>query len=144
MSSHRFRFVATLLGALLIFAAVRTAGSALGLSGSSAPPPKGHAVALNALQILAEFFVGAWLVCCCAISPMLLWRIAMAMFVCFASVSLYRAAQGYGSCGCFGNAQLSPWYSLAIDAACIAALLISRPITSEPRASAVRTWASRS
>ena len=60
-----------------------------------------------------EFALGVLLVC--NRWPVLLWRITIGAFSCFAAVSLSRGLLGYESCGSFGQLMISPWITLVLD-----------------------------
>src|SRR5271170_7530640 len=69
---------------------------------------------------LFEIVLSAWLLS--GYKPGAAVRAAMLCFGLFAVVSLYHVMTGTKSCGCFGPAATSPWLSLAIDLAALAAL----------------------
>ena len=49
----------------------------------------------------------------------------------FACVSFSKGLAGEASCGCFGTVKVNPWYTFALDAAAVAALLRWRPSFSQ-------------
>lgn len=53
------------------------------------------------------------------------------VFICFAGRSLYLAAIGANSCGCFGVLQIHPWWSFLLDLAVVLGLIV--PIVSGRR-----------
>jgi hypothetical protein len=56
------------------------------------------------------------------------WPAAFACFSFFSVITLYRAATGAGSCGCFGSVHVNPWITLfAIDLPAVLALSLFRP-----------------
>jgi hypothetical protein len=52
-----------------------------------------------------------------------LWWVVLALFVGFASYSLYLAIGGVTSCGCFGPVTVSPWWTFLLDIAIVFGLL---------------------
>jgi hypothetical protein len=63
----------------------------------------------------------------------LAWLAAVGTFAVFAAGSAWLAWQGHSSCGCFGQVPMSPTYTLAIDLAVLALLLLAWPKRSEWR-----------
>jgi hypothetical protein len=59
--------------------------------------------------------------------PRLTWALSLLCFSGFALISLYKGISGYSTCGCFGRVPVSPWYTFALDAAAVLALLRWRP-----------------
>ena len=57
----------------------------------------------------------------------LMWMVALVCFVGFSLVTLYKGLAGAASCGCFGQVEINPWYTLIFDLAAVTALLIFRP-----------------
>ncbi len=55
------------------------------------------------------------------------WFLALATFLFFTVVSLYKAISGEASCGCFGVISVWPWYTVALDAGLVALLLLFFP-----------------
>jgi len=72
-----------------------------------------------------ELFFGLWL--CCGLYARRTWEAALLCFAAFACVSLYKALSGEATCGCFGRVPVSPWYTLILDLAAVAALMCFRP-----------------
>jgi hypothetical protein len=84
-----------------------------------------------------EVVLGLWLLS--GAYARLAWWAALVCFLGFAAFSLASALMGNRSCGCFGNVEVSPWLSLAIDVAAVGALLCYRPsslLASAPSSSA--------
>ena len=52
---------------------------------------------------------------------------AVVCFSLFAAVSLYRGMSGAASCGCFGKASISPWWTLVVDLVALVSLALFRP-----------------
>lgn len=77
------------------------------------------------LGLATEAVVGLWLVSGFAARGG--WLAGLALFTLLAGVSGYHAATGQADCGCFGRVKVSPWASLLVDLACLAALLVGRP-----------------
>ncbi len=59
------------------------------------------------------------------------WLVALGCFAVFACVSFSKGLAGEASCGCFGTVKVNPWYTFALDAAAVAALLRWRPSFSQ-------------
>jgi len=72
-----------------------------------------------------ELLLGTWFVS--GILPRAAWVAAMNCFFLFAIVAALKAVSGEASCGCFGRVEVSPWYTLGLDAGALAALLVFRP-----------------
>lgn len=92
----------------------------------------GESLAVFAPQVrqaglAAEAVVGLWLVSGYAARGA--WLAGLVLFSTLAGASGYLAAVGQADCGCFGRMKVSPWVSLAVDAACLVLLLIGRPPT---------------
>jgi hypothetical protein len=68
-----------------------------------------------------ELFFAIWLLG--GNLPRLTWATTLALFAVFTCVSLYEALAGYASCGCFGRAQLNPWYTSSLDLVVVLSLL---------------------
>jgi hypothetical protein len=60
--------------------------------------------------------------------PRSIWRVSLTCFAMFALASLYEAASGSTSCGCFGMVQVNPWITFAVDLAAMVALTWSSPV----------------
>jgi len=72
-----------------------------------------------------ELFFGLWLFC--GPYPRRTWQAAILCFTVFACVSLYKAASGEATCGCFGRVPVNPWYTLILDLTAVAGLFCFRP-----------------
>ena len=72
-----------------------------------------------------ELFFGLWLLS--GLYPRRTWQAALVCFSAFACVSLYKALSGEATCGCFGRVPVNPWYTLVLDLAAAAALVLCRP-----------------
>lgn len=66
----------------------------------------------NAL-VTIELFVGLLLIC--GIHGSLTWFVTTLLFSVFAGVSLYLAASGAATCGCFGQLNVNPWVTFVLD-----------------------------
>ncbi|MHC4178550.1 MAG: MauE/DoxX family redox-associated membrane protein [Planctomycetota bacterium] len=77
-----------------------------------------------------ELFFGLWLVA--GLHAKGTWCAALLCFGGFACLSLYKALSGEASCGCFGKVPVSPWYTLLLDVAAVAALVCWRPAPRDP------------
>jgi hypothetical protein len=80
---------------------------------------------LRIILVEAEAILGLWLLL--GVAARILWTIAVVFFTLLGGVSLYLAAKGEPTCGCFGSAVISPWISFAIDAMAVLALALTRP-----------------
>ena len=76
--------------------------------------------------LLAVWLISGW-------QRPLAWITAVVTFAVFAAGSGWLAWQGHSSCGCFGKLSMSPTYTLAIDVAILALLLLAWPSRSEWR-----------
>jgi len=72
-----------------------------------------------------ELFFGLWLLS--GLYPRRTRQAALVCFSAFACVSFYKALSGEATCGCFGRVPVNPWYTLLLDLAAVAALLLCRP-----------------
>jgi len=72
-----------------------------------------------------ELLFGTWFVS--GLLPRAAWVAAMHCFLLFAIVAALKAFSGEASCGCFGRVEVSPWYTLGLDAGALAALVLFRP-----------------
>jgi hypothetical protein len=76
--------------------------------------------------IEAEVLLGLWLLS--GWSPRAGWVAALGFFAVMAGTSLYLAATGQTSCGCFGQVPVNPWLTFAVDLTAIGALVLFRPL----------------
>jgi hypothetical protein len=58
--------------------------------------------------------------------------LALACFVAFTSVTVYKGIAGETSCGCLGDVRIDPWYMAAFDVAAVASLVWYRPVQHRP------------
>jgi len=84
-----------------------------------------HARWFNIFVVEFELFFGIWLIF--GMLPKLTWFGTVGCFSIFASVSLYKAVSGEGSCGCFGAAEISPWVTTLFDVSLVGMLMLFRP-----------------
>jgi hypothetical protein len=84
-----------------------------------------------ALQTEFELFLGLWLLS--GLCRRFLWLVALACFLFFCGVTLYKALSGEVSCGCFGQVSVNPWYTLILDVGCAVALAVFRPNLRQPQ-----------
>ena len=75
---------------------------------------------LLACQIIVESALALWLLS--GLFPLWSRRAAIAAFSLFTLVTAYKALAGAESCGCFGQFQVNPWITLALDLTILAAL----------------------
>ena len=59
--------------------------------------------------------------------PRLTHRMTLIMFTFFSCVTFYKAISGEASCGCFGQIEVNPWYTLVFDVGVVGILLWSWP-----------------
>lgn len=142
MSSRVQLAVARICGLILLAAvALKIQNSLAGGVGQSL----GHfspRVQLAGVEI--EAIVGLWLISGWARRGA--WLAGVGLYCVLAVVSLYLIQAGVSSCNCFGRVHVSPWASFAVDAACLAGLILNRPAGwleryRSPTESAVRTAA---
>ncbi len=67
----------------------------------------------NLAVVEFELAVGLWLIF--GLLPKLSRWATIGLFTTFAGVSLYKALSGETSCGCFGSAQVNPWWTFVLD-----------------------------
>lgn len=77
--------------------------------------------------VIVEFegLLGVWLLA--GVRPRGMYLAALLWFCGLAAVALFQALTGAATCGCFGALHVSPWVTLAIDAAAIVSLCFLRP-----------------
>lgn len=113
------RVIAVALGCVLLAAAVLKLREVLA---RTAPP----AALLDLPSPLAELLIafeavlGAWLICGVAVPKAR--STALLTFALFAGVSLAAVVAGEPTCGCFGNFEISPIVTCAVDVAAVFAL----------------------
>jgi len=113
------RFV--LAGVLLVAASLKAYQLATGpLSGDGLLNTRWFVILVVELEFIFSFWLFAGLL------PRWTWRIASACVGAFACLSLYKALSGHSSCGCFGNVQVNPWITFALDI-CLFGLLMWFP-----------------
>ena len=94
------------------------------------------------LAIIVEFEVVLGLLLILDVAPRVTRWLSLATFAVFAAVSGYKALSGEVSCGCFGQLEVNPWWTLVVDVACFVAIMTVRP-RSVRGAISERFWASR-
>jgi len=82
-------------------------------------------------QVEVELFLALWLLS--GLYRRQVWWAALVGFAFFSCVTLYKGLSGAASCGCFGKVEVSPWYTLVLDLAAVAALLLFRPVVQADR-----------
>lgn len=80
---------------------------------------------LQAGTIEVELLIGLWLLTGWQ-SRTARW-VAIALFSIFTLTNLYLAVVGQRSCGCFGQVEVSPWLTAALDILAVSALLVAGP-----------------
>jgi hypothetical protein len=94
---------------------------------------------LLVFTVEVELFMGIWLLS--GLFPARAWIACAACFVVFECTSLHHAFDRIPSCGCFGDFQVSPWVSAAIDLCAILALAACAPSSIHvTRAECERRW----
>ncbi len=118
------RFAHVFLGLVIVAASVFKASESARGGGVGTPPlrllPPGFVVA-------SEFLFGLWMIF--GLLPVLTRRLAIGCFCVYACYSVYNAATGERSCGCFGAMSPAPLRTFAFDVAALAALFLLRPDT---------------
>lgn len=84
--------------------------------------------AWHILQVEVELVLGLWLIG--GIYRLAAWVAAVGFFTVAAAVSLWGLLRGNASCGCFGELQVHPAITLALDVLVLAALLLCPPAAS--------------
>ena len=74
----------------------------------------------GAAQVVLESALAIWLLS--GLLPLWSRRAAIAAFSLFILVTSYKALTGEASCGCFGQLQVNPWLTLALDLTILVAL----------------------
>lgn len=122
-SARRFRYVALVLGLLLL----STGGLKTHTAFSDQPIESYLLTSRWELLVIAEFefFLGGWLIT--GTYSRLARRCALMTFLCFLGVSLLTALSGERSCTCFGALQASPWIAATIDFNALIALFLCEP-----------------
>jgi hypothetical protein len=123
------KLLACILGAFLIGTAVLKVLSPAEVAAQQAAHELPRWIVVFAVE--AELLVGVLLIA--GVAPRPTWMAALCLFLAFAAFSLYRAAAGFESCGCFGIVKVNPWATFALDAAIISMLLRSLPLLSHHR-----------
>lgn len=122
------RFVEVCCGGLLLAAvALKIQGMSAGDVGQTLTM---FSPGVQSVTLQVEALVGLWLVS--GYVRQAAWLAGVSLFALLAGVSVYLAATGQPSCGCFGRVQVSPWASLALDVACVTGLLLTRPQQASP------------
>lgn len=87
----------------------------------------------GAALVQLELLLGVWFLV--GVGRAGAWWSAIVLFGCFTLFSLMSAAGGRTTCGCFGKAEINPWYVVTLDVTIIGLLFFFRP--SQP----FRVWA---
>lgn len=75
-----------------------------------------------------ELFLSSWLLS--GAFQTICRRVALATFAAFGCYVFYLSVTGAQSCGCFGQARISPWFTLSLDVIAVTLLWIWRPANS--------------
>ena len=122
---HGYRIGLTLLAAAGLKACQYSESASVPQSAFRSPIPASVLVGL-------ELFPGIWLISG-ALSAAAR-KVAIGCFSVFACYTFYQAASGQASCGCFGQVQVNPWYTVALDVAIALALMfLAKPAVKVPR-----------
>ena len=115
--------VPVLIGLLLLAAAMLKADGVL-LEEKLHDGLLGNRIFLIAV-VAGEFAMAAWLLSGMAAG----WcrRVTLALFALFALVALTKGLGGEASCGCFGQFEVNPWWTLMLDLGLFAALWFIHP-----------------
>jgi hypothetical protein len=116
--AHPFAYIAVACGCTLGFAAF--------LQAFSATDESLFGTGNLGLVLIAEMFLGMWLVS--GLWPNHCRWMAVACFTAFAAYSGYRALTGSCDCGCFGGHVVHPWFVLVFDSLAVAALVMWAPV----------------
>lgn len=79
----------------------------------------------NVFVVEFELFFGIWLFF--GLLPKLTWLATIGLFSIFLVVSFYKAISGATTCGCWGNVEISPVYTVLFDVSVIGLLIMFRP-----------------
>jgi hypothetical protein len=124
------------IGALLIGAAALKSLQLISLWATPLDNALPRGPALGAAS--GEFLLGVWFVA--SRRSRAAWTAVLLVFIGFACYSVAGGIQGKLSCGCFGRIGVSPWLSLAVDCATIAALVVIRPMSTAAASQPARWW----
>ncbi len=70
-----------------------------------------------------EFLLGVWLAS--GLAPSMSRAVTIGTFGVFAAASAWKVFSGAQSCGCAGQIQVNPWYSLGFSFSAVGALLLA-------------------
>jgi hypothetical protein len=79
----------------------------------------------NVFVVEFELFFGIWLIF--GLLPKLTWFTTIGLFSIFLAVSFYKTISGASTCGCWGNVEISPVYTVLLDVLVIGLLITFRP-----------------
>ncbi len=136
------RYAAFVLGLLLIAASLSSVWAEARYPHVPGEPSSASWLSprtLDEMVAAGEALLGLMLVA--ALWPRHAWSVSACLFTIFAVVTAAEALMGKSSCGCFGAVQIRPVYTMCLDLAAIALLLLTgRPATSGPGPPTARKW----
>jgi hypothetical protein len=81
---------------------------------------------INQIAVILELSLGIWLLS--GLLQKTAWLVSLILFIGFAGISFYKAAILHEThCGCFGAAQVNPYFTMTLDLVIVGLLIIFRP-----------------
>lgn len=74
------------------------------------------------LGVEVEWLLAVWLLS--GMYKRAAWWVTLGSFVLFACIALHKALSGEVTCGCFGQVQVNPWYTVILDLGCVSLLFL--------------------
>lgn len=116
----------------LLAGAVLLVASALKFYGGVIPPlapdtslPTGGNVGISSALLGTEAFLGMCLLL--GFWQKTVWYVGATCFAAFLFIAVQSALSGSSSCGCFGRIEISPWFTVVLDAIFVSAFLAFAP-----------------
>ena len=120
---ERYDVVRIILGLVLL-----TAAALKGYQLATEPTlEKGLLTSRWFLILEVEFEIAFGLLLLSGLYRRLTWVVAIACFSIFSLVTFDKGISGEATCGCFGEVEINPWYTLIFDLTAVITLLIFRP-----------------